>query len=350
MLGLARGLIEKGHEALVLCPPQSELSAACRRHDVPAFETPMRSELDAGAALKIAGALRRFGADVVHFHTARAHTLGLAAALGARTAVKVLSRRVDFPVGRNVFSRMKYRAPVDAVIAITDAVKDMLVAGGVSPESVTVIHSGIDLDKFSEPADGSYVREELGIAKEVPLVGAIGALAPHKAQCFLLKAAKNLAQQKPEVRYIIAGEGELEGELKSLARSLGVEDIVTFTGFRRDIREILSELDVFVLTSVAEGMCTSILDAMASGVPVVATAVGGVPEVVEQDRSGLLVPASDPRAIAGAVGRVLEDAVLRRRIVEGGKRRVEDFSIRKTVEKTERLYIELIGRKRGGLN
>jgi glycosyltransferase involved in cell wall biosynthesis len=310
----------------------------------------MRSELDLPAALSMAGALRRFGADIVHFHTARAHTLGLAAASIARTPVKVLSRRVDFPVGQNVFSRIKYRASVDAVVAITRAVKDVLVDGGVSADSVTVIHSGIDLEKFREPADGSYVKRELGIPHSAPLVGAVGALAPHKAQSYFLRAAKNLAEQKPEVRYIIVGEGELEAELKSLSNSLGVEGVVTFAGFRRDIVAVLAALDVFVLSSVAEGLCTSILDAMASGVPVVATAVGGVPEVVEDGVSGVLVPPADPEAMAGAVGRVLEDDALKERLVNGGRRRATEFSLSNTVEKTERLYMNLIKRKRGGLN
>jgi glycosyltransferase involved in cell wall biosynthesis len=310
----------------------------------------MRSELDFVAMIKVAGALRRFGADVVHFHTARAHTVGLGAARLARTPVKVLSRRVDFPTGGNVFSRLKYRAEVDAVVAISKAVRDVLSLGGVETSRITVIYSGIDLEEFREKADGSYIREELGIPDSSPLVGVVGALAPHKAQSYFLKAAARLAKERPDVRFIIAGEGELEADLKALARSLGIEKVVTFAGFRSDVKAVLAALDVFVLSSVAEGLCTSILDAMATGVPVVATGVGGVPEIVIDGESGLLVPPADPRAMADSVNRVLKDDILRERLISGGKTRVLDFSVRRTVEQTERLYSRLLKTKRGSVN
>ncbi len=342
--------MRRGHEVLVLCPPRSELERACEERGVPTASAPMRSEFDLLSALKLARALRRFGADIAHYHTARAHTLGLAASRIARTPVKVLSRRVDFPVSGNPLSRIKYKASVDAVIAITKAVKDVLIRGGVEPGVISVIYSGIDLANHDCPADGAAVRAELGIPESSYLVGAIGALAPHKAQAFLLKAAAKLAEERDDVRYIIAGDGELERKLKALARSLGVTDIVTFAGFRRDIRAVLGAIDLFVLSSVAEGLCTSMLDAMASGVPVVATRVGGVPEIVVDEECGLLVPPSDEAALAAAIARALDDADLRRRLADGGRLRVKRFSLERTVTETERLYVRLLRSKKGERN
>lgn len=342
--------MERGHETLVLCPPGSELASACEDHGVPVRTARMRSELDVPAVFRLASSLRSFGADVAHFHTARGHTLGLAASRLAGTPVKVLSRRVDFPVGGNFLSKIKYGASVDAVVAITRAVKDVLVAGGVSPESITVIHSGIDLEAFRTPADGTRVRDELGIPRTAPLVGAVGALVPHKAQSYLLRAAKKLAEHRPDIRYIIAGDGELESELRSLANSFGINEIVTFAGFRRDIRAVLSALDVFVLSSVAEGLCTSILDAMATGVPVIGTSVGGVPEIVVDGECGMLVPPADPESLASAIGHVLESPSLREKFVAAGRDRVAGFSVRRTIEETEGLYLRLLKEKRGGLN
>jgi glycosyltransferase involved in cell wall biosynthesis len=310
----------------------------------------MRGELDIVAMARVAGGLRRFGAEVAHFHTARAHTIGLGASWLAGTPVKVLSRRVDFPIGGNPFSKIKYKAKVDAVVAISNAVKDVLVAGGIPPRLITVIHSGIDLEEYEVKTDGSYVRRELGIPESSPLVGVVGALAPHKAQSYFLRAAAELAKVRPDVRFVIAGEGELEGGLKALAASLGIGEIVAFTGFRRDVKAILSSLDVFVLSSVAEGLCTSILDAMASGVPVVATRVGGVPEIVLDGVCGLLVPPAAPAAMAETINRVLRDDSLRDRLTAGGRERVLDFSVDKTVERTERLYGRLLEVKRGGFN
>jgi glycosyltransferase involved in cell wall biosynthesis len=350
VLGLARGLMRAGHDVLVVCPPGSELERACREDGVPAAGVSMRSELDPVSVVRLAAILRRFGADVAHYHTARAHTLGLAASHIAGTPVKVLSRRVDFPVAGNPLSKLKYKASVDAVIAITEAVRDVLARGGVDPSVITVIYSGIDLAKRAVRADGAGLRAELGIPREARLVGVIGALAPHKAQAFLLKAAAKLAEERDDVRYIIAGEGELERELKELALLLKVTSIVTFAGFRRDMEAVLGAIDLFVLSSVAEGLCTSILDAMASGVPVVATRVGGVPEVVVDGESGLLVPPADEGALASAIARALDDGDLRRRLVEGGRLRVKRFSLERTVAETESLYARLLRSKKGERN
>jgi glycosyltransferase involved in cell wall biosynthesis len=326
------------------------LESACRDNGVPSAAASMRSELDPFSVLRVARILRRFGADVAHYHTARAHTLGLAASRIARTPVKVLSRRVDFPVSGNPLSKVKYKASLDAVIAITQAVKDVLTRGGVDPDVITVIYSGIDLAERAVKADGAGLRAELGVPQGACLVGAIGALAPHKAQAFLLRAAAKLAEERDDVRYIIAGEGELEGELKALASTLGVTGIVTFAGFRRDIEAVLGAIDLFVLSSVAEGLCTSILDAMASGVPVVATRVGGVPEIVVDGESGLLVPPADGNALAAAIGRALDDVDLRRRLVEGGRHRVVRFGLERTVAETESLYARLLRSKKGERN
>ncbi len=335
---------------MVMCPPGSELELACEAHGVPTSAVRMRSELDLAAALRLSRSLRRFRADIVHFHTARAHTLGLIASRIAGTPVKVLSRRVDFDVGHNAFSKIKYRASVDSVIAITEAVRDVLVRGGVDPERVSVIYSGIDPGEYEERADGSALRRELDIRDSAPLVGAIGALAPHKAQDHFLKAAKKLSQEMPEVRYIIVGEGELERSLKALARSLQLDDIVTFTGFRRDIKAVLAAIDVFVLSSVAEGLCTSILDAMACGVPVVATRVGGVPEIVVDGECGSLVRAADPGELAAAIARVLRDPGMRERFAAAGRERVKSFTVEKTVNETEKLYRRLLQSKKGECN
>jgi len=349
VIGLADGLRRRGHENLIVCPPSSALAGACRDRGLAVREVPMRSELDGASVVGIARALKAFRPEVAHFHTARAHTLGLAAARLAGTPVKVLSRRVDFPIGKNPFSRMKYRASVDGVIAITRAVRDILVRGGVPPDRVRVIYSGIDPRRCGSPEGGERVREELGIRPSAPLVGTVGALAPHKAQHVFLKAARKLWERAPEVRYIIAGEGELEGELKSLARRLDLEGIVTFAGFRDDIPAVFAAMDVFVLSSVAEALCTSVLDAMAAGVPVVATAVGGVPEIVERGASGLLVPPSDPEALAEAIREVLGNRSLMERLAAGGRERVEKFTLERTVRETEAFYLELI-EKRGRSN
>ena len=189
------------------------------------------------------------------------------------------------------------------------------------------------------------MREELGIPKDCLVVGSVAALAPHKAQNYLMDAAAMVLKKRDDVFFVLAGDGELRSELERQIAERGIGDRFLMLGFRQDVRDVLDSLDVFVLSSYLEGLCTSLLDAMAAGLPVVATAVGGIPEVVADGRTGLLVPARDSRALAGAIERLLNDVHLRDSFEEQARIRSREFSIDRTVDQTYRLYQELLTKK-----
>ncbi len=336
---LADGLSARGHRCIVACPPKSALF---RDREAAGMAAPLHhfGEFDIFAAARLANLAERESAHLIHAHTSHAHSLAWLA--GRKLPVPVIvSRRVDFPVGGNRFSRMKYFAPSVFYIAISQAVKGVLVDAGIAPARVAVAHSGIDPGRY-EPRPGP--RDEAaaalwGAAPGVPLLINVAALTDHKDQATLLRAAAELRREIPEFRLVIAGSGELETELKALAAQSGLEDRVTFAGYLDDLRPLFRAADLFVLSSHLEGLCTSILDAMSAGVPVVATRTGGVPEIVEHGRNGLLAPPRDPAALADAIRTALGNPMLRLAFAAAGRETVlKGFTHDRMVEGTLAAY------------
>lgn len=346
-LFLAKELKRKGLPFFFIVQPESPLHQKACEAELPVLPFKIRNEFDLPAILRLAWAMKRKKCLLVHFHDAHSAAVGSVAASLAKVPFRIITRRVDFPLKKNYFSRRKYMKNVDAIIAISEGVKKVLVEGGVDPENVEVISSGIDFSSFEEDSSAltskDYLHREFSFAVDDYLVGIVAHLADHKGHQYLIQATKILKQQAPKIKTIIVGEGPLSMELNRQAKELDVEDIIFFLGFRKDIPKILSSLDLFVLSSHLEGMGSSILDAMASRLPVVATKVGGIPEVVINGETGLLVPPRNPSALARAILRLYSDKTLASRLGQKGYELVHrKFSAEAMAEKVVRLY-EKIG-------
>jgi len=264
----------------------------------------------------------------------------------AKVPLRVISRRVDFPLKKNYFSRRKYKKNVDAVIAISEGVKEVLVDGGIDPDRIVVIPSGIDFTPYHEAASSDYLRRELSFAPDDFLVGIVAHLADHKGHRYLIQATKSIKENSSKIKIIIVGGGPLYMELSKQAEESNVKDMVFFLGFREDVPQILSSLDLFVLSSFLEGMGSSILDAMACRLPVVATKVGGIPEVVRHRETGLLVPPRNPSALAKAILKLYNDRELASRFGQRGYQVVhQKFSAEAMAERIILLYEDLGLRK-----
>jgi glycosyltransferase involved in cell wall biosynthesis len=250
---------------------------------------------------------------------------------------------VDFPLKRNYFSRRKYRKKVDAIIAISERVKRVMVSGGVDRKLIEVIPSGIDFSAFDEVSSKDYLRREFSFSPDDFLVGIVAALADHKGHKYLIQAMKILKEYSAKIKLVIVGHGSLQMELDRQAKESDVKDIVFFLGFREDVPQILASLDLFVLSSYLEGLGSSILDAMASRLPVVATQTGGIPEIVTDGETGLLVPPQDPEALARAILRLYNDRKLAARFGQKGYEVVHQrFSAEAMAKKVVDVY-ERIG-------
>jgi len=339
---LVEGLASRGHQVTLVCQAGSPLHDHARVLPIEALAMRVHGEIDLVAMFRLASTLRKRAIDIVHMHTSHAHTLGCAGAALARRGKCVVSRRVDFSIRRSFASRWKYRWNVDRYIAISHAIKGVMVNDGIDDSRISVVHSGIDLSRFEgiEPAD---IRGELGLDRDTPLIGNVAHMADHKGQSYLIDAMPSILSELPAAHLVIAGAGEMYDELVAQVARLGIERSVSFLRFRTDVPALLKALNVFVMSSHMEGLGTSILDAMACGTPVVGTNVGGIPEIISDGENGLLVPARNPEKLAGAIVRVLNDSNLAARFAETGRMTVErGFTVDTMVEGNLAAYRELL--------
>jgi len=341
---LSMGLLEEGVALELAAPPGSQIFERTRELGVPFHPVSIGGGMDVVSAWRLRRVIRRGRFDIVHSHASHAHSvtfMACAAIAANRRPFQVVSRRVDFAVATNTLSGMKYRYGADLYLAISGGVRDVLIECGIPLEKIRLVPSGIDLDKFSLVQNNDYVKDEFGIADDTPVVGNVAALAPHKSQVDFVRAARIVADQFPGARFMIVGEGKLRPRLESLVRELGLGGRVVLTGFREDPLEILSTFTCFVLSSYLEGLGTSVMDAQAMGIPVVATRTGGVPDIVEEEVSGLLVPPRDPAALAGAIARMLREPELRQRLASTALTCSRGYDYRNMVYKTLEAYREL---------
>jgi len=347
---LMRGLVEEGVRVVLAAPPGSSIEGKAEELGIEVLALQIAGGMDARAAWMLGRYLREGRFDIVHCHSSHAHGIAwLALTLGGhggKTQLSkpklVVSRRVDFPVGKNVLSALKYRRGVDMYLAISTGVRRVLVECGVREERITLVQSGIDLRKFDGIGDTAYLEKEFGLGGGTKVIGNVAALAPHKSQADFIRAARIISEEIAGARFFIVGEGVLRTALESLAKQLGLEGYITFTGFRRDVLGLLSLFDCFVLSSYLEGLCTSVMDAQALGIPVVATRTGGVPDLVEDGQTGLLVAPRDPERLAAAVVRMLRDGDLRSECVLRAKQKAETYDYRRMVRGTLDAYRRIL--------
>lgn len=336
---------------LVVCAEGSPMHAFCTKNDIAHRALGFRASFDPVNARRLSRAARTWKADLLHTHDSHGHTAAvLANAFFGMGLPLVVSRRVDFPISSGFSARWKYGHPsVVRILCVSDAIKAITAQGLKRPEVLRTVHSGIDTRRFDAGADGR-LHTLLGADPRAPLVGSVAALAPHKDLFTFLRMAARVRERIADVRFVLVGEGELRARLEQEADALGVQDAVHFTGFRNDVERLLPELDVMVMTSRTEGLGTSILDAFAALVPVVATAAGGIPELVEDGRTGLLRPVGDDAALADAVSEVLGDRALRDRLVEGATRKLQGFTRHATALATLKEYQAVLAAGRGAAN
>jgi glycosyltransferase involved in cell wall biosynthesis len=343
------GLREIGHRAALVAHPDGELRRRAAE-GLDLIPIAARTEMDLSAAWRLARVVKRLAPDVIHAHdphgiamASLALSLGASSAKNGRVPALVASRRVDFHLKGNSLSRWKHRQ-VDCFIAASEAIRRILLGDGVPPERTTTVHEGIDVDHVLA-APGIDVHEAFWLPRHAPIVGSVAALVPHKGQRYLVEAAHLILREVPDARFVILGEGELREQLERQIRDHHLEKHVFLPGFRTDVLGCIKGFDIFAMSSVTEGLGTSLLDAMACSKPIVATSVGGIPEVVVDGEGGLLVAPRNHSAMAGAIVRLLTDQGLRARMGEAGLARVrERFTVERMVSETAAVYARVAGR------
>lgn len=337
---LATGLADRGHPTHVATRPGTPLARRLAGTPVRVHEMACRGEWDLAAARRLAGLARENRVELVAAHASHPHGLAVWARWFGMRAPLVVHRRVDFPVRAHFFNRGKYAAPA-AYIAISEAVKAILVQGGVPAAKIAVISSGVPAFA-AVPGAREKLAAEFGLDPALPWVGDVASLVDHKGHAHLLAAWSRLRRDGIRAELILIGDGPLGESLRLQAERLGIAGAVHWLGWREDVPAWLSALDVFVMTSVTEGLCTAILDAMAARIPVVATAAGGIPELVRDGQTGLLAPVGDDATIAERLRFALREGESAKAMAERAFREVwQPRSAATMVGQTEEFYCRL---------
>ena len=341
---LTTGLRELGHAADLVCQPGSPLAEKAKAAGVPVYEIAMRGEWDVAAAVRLARRISTGRYGVVHGHTSHSHAMiGLASWMLIRRPKRIVARRVDFRIDRHWLSKMKYKIWADRYIAVSEAVKRIMVSGGVPAAKVSVVNSSVDLARFENVEVGD-LRGEFGLPDDAILIVDAAYLVEHKAQKYLVGAMPEVIEKCPTAYCLLVGDGELRPQLEAQVKTLGLEGRVIFTGFRDDALRFIKGADVSVMSSQEDGMGNSVQETLALKRPLVATNAGGIPEMAVDGVNAIVVQRKDSHALADGIIRMLADPEMAKRLGEGGRRTVEEkFTTTRMVERTLGVYRELVG-------
>lgn len=298
---------------------------------------------------KLARAFRRYRIHIAHTHSWATTMEGILGARLARVPIIIHGEHGTIKTDTRLhihIQRWLWRT-TDQVLAVSEMLRENLHKNFNFPqERIRVVANGVDLARFDLAHHGVDYKARLGLPANALTVGAIGRVVPVKAYPIFLQAAKLVCQEIPQAHFVIVGDGPQLDELVNLAEEYAITPRVHFLGARKDVPEILRGLEVYVLSSESEGMSNTILEAMASGRPVVATAVGGNPELVVDGETGLLVPPNNPHAMAAAITKLLRAPEQRRQMGRLGRERVEEkFSLDVMVRHYAKVYLEVFSRR-----
>lgn len=291
---------------------------------------------------------------IVRTHRYRANLYGRLAALLSGVPVKIISLhdnyRKDLRLERRIANKILLKV-TDKIVAVSESIRrDIIKYDGIDSSKILVIPNGIDTERFKPEGNFANIREEFLINKSDIVIGFIGRIVSVKGLEYLIDALLFLKEEFKNIKLLITGEGSLLDSLYEKAKENNVHDSIIFTGKRRDIPDILSCTDIFVMPSIAEGLPNALLEAMAMGKPIVATEVGGIPEVIKNGHSGILVPARNPEALATAIKDLITNDQLAAKMGQTARNFVlKDYSIVEIAQKWQTLYLSIL-REKGLMN
>lgn len=353
LLSLIKNLNMKDFTVSVILP-QGPLVDELKKIKINTFLVPMQHRADMSAVNRIQKLLRKYDPDIIHVHGSRA---GLFARMAAKNLpIKIVytehTRASQFRLNNRMldWSHIKARTVLDRwttmTIAVSNAVKEFLIKSKITqPDKIKVIYNGISSkpNKYIDK-DTLDIITQHGLKKRDIIIGTIGSLNIQKDTITLIKAMPKVFKKLPTAKLILVGSGPLKYMLQKVVRKLKIDDKVIFTGTVRDISSILQLLTVFVLPSRSEAFGISILEAMRANVPVIATRVGGIPEVITNNQNGILIEPSNHKLLASTIIRLLHDKKLQHKLIKNGVETIKKFSITKMVNATSQIYKDILKR------
>ena len=340
---ILNALDRRSFEPIAICQPGSVLGEKLQNLNIPVFKVRMDGMRQFAAIIKVKRILQDHKIDIVDTHGYRDHIISILAARLARTKAILRTKHNTVPLKSGVFSRFIYNTLTTRVIAISEHIRQVLIGSGMRPENISTIHSSIDVEKFSPRAKSGKILQEFELTEHTEVVGMVARIHQSKGIDYLLSAIALAADAGVDRKFLIVGKGreKLAGRLKELH----IEEHVIAPGYREDVPEILSIVDVFVLPSLREGLGTAILEAMAMGKPIISTRVGGIPEAVQHGINGLLVPPADGPALAAAIRELLAEKEKRLAMGQQSRRIAEErFNQTRMISKMESIFRQVLNR------
>ena len=340
---LVEGLKNLGHNAIVMCPADTPLIEAISPY-AEVITYIKRGSMDLLAASKLSATCKHANIDIIHGHDAHAHnTIWLAAMLFGLKTPCVMSRKVDFAIKKRSFK--KYNHPIiKAYICVSNAVKEVLENIVTDKSKLQVVHDGVSLSKFQNLPESNFLRSKYNISTDQILIANIAAIAGHKDYfTFVDTAEKSITAYGNKVTFLCIGAdgGELQ-LIKDYIVHKNLESQVIITGFVQDIYKYIGEIDIFLFTSKMEALGSSLLDVMASNVPIVATKAGGIPEIITHQQTGLLADIKDATTLASHVAHLIENTAIKNQLIVNASQSVKAYDIDSFAEKTLNIYQKVV--------
>ncbi|PSJ73445.1 hypothetical protein C7N43_29120 [Sphingobacteriales bacterium UPWRP_1] len=330
---------------LIVCARNSAMHRYCAQNNLPHVALVKGFSFNLLFACQLKQICSKYHIQLMHLHDPHAHQFAVLSAdvFGNRVPC-VLSRRVDFAVKNNRYSRYKYNHPViKKIICVSEAVRQVMLPAITNQQRLVRVYSGIDLTKLENAAAKGILRNQYAINSNEPIIGNTGALTEQKGYFAFLDTARLLTNAGINAKFVIIGKGHLEKKLKMYAEAQQLQDRVIFAGFRTDVTDLLPEFNLFLSTSVAEGLGNSVAEAMACGIPVAATASGGTTELVIHEQTGLLSPVGNSGHLAQNVLRLLQNPALAQQLALNARQHIQQFSKAETARQTLQVYRHVLG-------
>lgn len=335
------GMRERGYRQLLACRSNSVIGQEAKAKGISVVNLPFAGKFDIASIRGLVRLIRAEGIDLVSTHSGIDSWVGAIAARWAGVLV-VRTRHLNLPLKRNLLNFVHYLP--HAVVTCGEVMRQNLVERGFPPSDVVSIPTGIDFDSFRSPLTREQARSKFELRQDSFAVVMVGIIRGVKRHEVALRAFEQFRRTHPQARLLLAGDGPMSSDMQRLADELSLAEAISFLGHRDDVPDLLAAADCFLLSSRSEGVPQAITQALGCGLAVVATAVGGVPELVIDGRTGLLVAAESPPQMAAALGRVADDETLARALGQAGRAHVEaHYSLQAMLNATEALYARLPG-------
>ncbi len=330
-----------GVENIIACRKHSAFEDYSHQQRWTSYSLPFTGSIDFSTIRSIKSISRQEGVNLIHMHSAKSHSLAVLAHVLGNPTPLLLSRRVDFPIRSNRFTQWKYNHPaIKKILCVSHAIEQIVRASIKNPDRCLTIYDGINIHRFSQPTN--YLRQTYQVPEDTLIIGNTSALAAHKDYFTFINTAQVFQQYHIPARFFIMGEGPQREEIKNYITQKNLQDTITMTGFLNHLPEVLPELDIFLMTSVTEGLGSSVLDAFACRIPVVATRAGGIPEMVLHQQTGLLANTQDAPTLAQHLYTIAADISLKNNLTANAyERLLSHFTKEKMAAATLKVYQEV---------